>query len=179
MTTQTLLILRSARDAWRDILEGKVFYSGKPVFPFLPIWSNIQNYYCTVCVAAAYYLQQHGSLLDCEQVTWIEEGLDCIRQGRHKVIYRLNEQGGPLNNFLSEVLSIWPEDQYTEIVPLRWIEEDLAQQSCLATEIVPPRDRDNSQYIQVLALLNLLVSNLELKQIQTVSAPQSVTVQAK
>jgi hypothetical protein len=152
MTTQTLLILRSARDSWRDILNGAVAYQGVPVGPNLSEWSRQLPDYCTVCVAGAYYLQRHGKMLTESTTSEIELALNAIRRGRALAELDSESISGP-SHFLNEVLSVWPIDEFEYISP------------------------DSEGEDKVLELLNMLIDILQTKQLQVVETQQTQGIQ--
>jgi hypothetical protein len=136
--SKNLSILKSARDAWRDVLnEGKVTFENKPVDPYLFAWSGEYDNNCTVCLAGAYFLQEHGTLLQASQIGQIEWELDSLRRGRRYVVKDWNTSDS--EGLLAYALSLWPEGQY---------------------EIM---DFNNNQ--AVLDLLNMLIENSEVKSV--------------
>jgi hypothetical protein len=155
--SETLLILRNARDSWRDVLNGEVIYDDVPVNPNLAEWSAEHITYCTVCLAGAYYLQRHGQMLTestvsqmfaDSTVSQIELALDAIRHGR--ALAQLNSQSipGP-SHFLDEVLSVWPVGKFEYI------------------------STDSKGDHKVLELLNMLIDILQTNQLQIVETQQT------
>jgi hypothetical protein len=134
--SKNLSILKSARDAWRDVLnKGRVTYENKPVDPYLFEWSQEFEGSCTVCLAGAYFLREHGTLLNASQIGQIEWDLDSLRRGRQYVVKDWNTSDS--EGLLAQALSVWQEGQY---------------------EIM---DFNNNQ--AALDLLNMLIENLEVK----------------
>jgi hypothetical protein len=149
--SETLVILRSARDAWRDVLNGDMTHEGLPVGPYLPRWSRRFPDYCTVCLAGSYYFQRHGIMLTDSTATEIELALDAIRRGRS--LAQLNSQSIPgAAHLMDEVLSVWPIGKF------EYISSDFKGER------------------KLLELLNMLIDILQTKQLQLVETRQTQTV---